>query len=202
METKISEGQDFIVRVIQYLEYKHGIALFVTPKDFDALYNWWEKRIPLKIIKAAITNVVERWQEKEKNIYSFSNFRYEVRKNFKAFLQLNVGSETGNPETGKEEEKGELAEIENFFNNYPQELNELREDFEDLYRQLKNKESVKPEPVHRKLSDLFKGDKELNLKARVFLRNLSPGLRKPEIEHRYRLNYLLNKFNIPDFDIF
>ena len=202
METKIIEGQDFIVRIIQYLEYKHGIALFVTPKDFDALYNWWEKRIPLKIIKAAITNVVERWQEKEKNIYSFSNFRYEVRKNFKAFLQLNVGSETGNPETGKEEEKGELAEIENFFNNYPQELNELREDFEDLYRQLKNKESVEPEPVHRKLSDLFKGDKELNLKARVFLRNLSPELRKPEIEHRYRLNYLLNKFNIPDFDIF
>jgi hypothetical protein len=201
METKISGGQDFIVRIIQYLEYKHGIALFVTPKDFDALYNWWEKRIPLKIIKAAITNVVERWQEKEKNIYSFSNFRYEVRKNFKAFLQLNVGSETGNPETGKEEEKGELAEIENFLNNYPQELNELREDFNTLYRQLKNKESAALEPIHRKLSDLFKGDKELNLKARVFLRNLSPELRKPEIEHRYRLNYLLNKFNIPDFDI-
>ncbi len=148
--------------------------------------------------------MVERWRGKNKKIHGFSNFRYDVRKNFKNFLQLQVGSDTGNQDTdtSKEEEKEEFQEIEHFFNHYPEDLNELKEEFESIFKQLKNKESVELKAVYRKLMDLFKDDNELNLKTSIFLKNLSPELRKPEIEQKYRLNYLLNKFKIPDFEIF
>jgi len=196
--SSLSPGDhDFVIKIIQYLENHYGITFFITTKDFDALYNWWEKRIPIGLIKESIAKVVERWTAKNKEIYSFSNFTYEVRKNFKDFLQLNVGIETREEETA--EGKNEFEEIDNFFNNYPDELAELKADFETIFQQLKNKESFDLESLNQKMPDLFKEDSELNLKTSVFMKSLSPELRKPEIEQRYRLNYLINKFNIPDF---
>lgn len=197
MSSESPGDYDFVIKIIQFLENHYGITFFITTKDFDALYNWWEKRIPIGLIKESIAKVVERWDAKNKEIYSFSNFTYEVRKNFKAFLQLNVGIETGEKETA--EAGNECEEIENFFNNYPDELAELKADFETIFQQLKNKESFNLDRLYQKMLDLFKEDSELNLKTSVFVRSLSPELRKPEIIQRYRLNYLINKFNIPDF---
>lgn len=184
---------DYIIPVIQYLEAKHGIVFFITTKDFDVLYRWWEKRIPLKIIKESISTVVGRWEAKKKKITSFSTFYYEVKKNFKAFLELNVGA-------GTREERGETCdEIETFLSHYPEQLFDVKEDFETAYRKIKAKESFDIQPVLEKLLQLFENDEELNLKVEIFARNLSPRLRSPEIKKKYRLNYLLNKFKIPDF---
>ena len=191
---KISD-YDFIIKIIQFLELKFGISFFITTMDFDTLYKWWEKRIPFKIIEESISNVINRWNLKKRKIYSFSNFSYEVRKNYKGFLELNVS-------VGKrEEEKEEYDKIEKFFNNYPEELKELKKEFEDIHKMYKNKENIDINNIKEKLLSLFKENNELNLKTQIFLRSLAPALRKPEIEKRYRINYLLNKFKIPDFDI-
>jgi hypothetical protein len=199
----MNEDKDFVIEIIQYLQNKYEIIFFITPRDFDVLYNWWEKRIPLRIVKESIINVVDRWKGKGKDINSFANFSYEVKKNFKAFLQLSVGSEKSENETQTPEEKDPFAEINHFFNNYPDQLTPLKEEFHNIYRKIKNNESVDIEltRTHETLVNLFKDDNELNLKVRIFLDNLSPMLRKPEIEQRYRLNYLLNKYNIPDFEV-
>ncbi len=196
------EDKDFVIEIIQYLQNNHGIIFFINTKDFDVLYHWWEKRIPLRIVKESITNVVERWKEKGKNITGFANFRYEVKKVFQAFLQLSVGSERSDNETQTAGEEDPFAEISHFFSNYPDPLTPLEEEFHDIYQKIKNHESVDVElsRIQETLVNLFKDDNELNLKARIFLDNLSPVLRKPEIERRYRLNYLINKFNIPDFE--
>ena len=198
----MNEDKDFVIEIIQYLQNKYEIIFFITPRDFDVLYNWWEKRIPLRIVKESTINVVDRWKEKGKAINSFANFSYEVKKNFKAFLQLSVGSEKSENETQTPEEKDPFEEINHFFNNYPDQLTPLKEEFDNIYQKIKNNESIDVEltRTHETLVNLFKDDNELNLKVRIFLDNLSPVLRKPEIERRYRLNYLINKFNIPDFD--
>jgi len=198
----MNEDKDFVIEIIQYLQNKYEIIFFITPKDFDVLYRWWEKRIPLRIVKESITNVVERWKEKGKIITGFANFRYEVKKVFQAFIQLSVGSEKSEKETQTLEEKDPFAEINHFFNNYPLQLNPLKEKFHDIYQKIKENKSVDVELtyIHETLANLFKDDKELNLKVRIFLDNLSPVLRKPEIEQRYRLNYLINKFKVPDFN--
>jgi hypothetical protein len=197
----MNEDKDFVIEIILYLQNKYDIIFFITPRDFDVLYNWWEKRIPLRIVKESIINVVDRWKEKGKTIDSFANFSYEVKKNFKAFLQLSVGSEISENETQTPEEKDPFEEINHFFNNYPLQLTPLKEAFHNIYRKVKKNENVDVEltRTHETLVNLFKDDNELNLKVRIFLDNLSPVLRKPEIEQRYRLNYLINKFNIPDF---
>jgi hypothetical protein len=194
-------GRDFVIKVIQYLENSFDITFFITTKDFDVLYRWYEKRIPIHIVKESISNVVERWNQKNKKIYSFSNFYYEVKKNFNVFLQLSVGRETEGEASEPEIAANRYAEIENFFKNYPDDLITLKEDFERIFQQLKNKENVELDPVYKKLVGLFEEDEALNLKVAVFMRSLAPELRKPEIKNRYRLNYLLNKYNIPDFEI-
>jgi hypothetical protein len=194
-------GRDFVIKVIQYLENTYGIIFFITTKDFDVLYRWYEKRIPIHIVKESISNVVERWSQKNKKIYSFSNFYYEVKKNFKAFLQMSVGRETEGEVSETEAAANIYTEIENFFKNYPDDLVTLKGEFEGIYQQVKNKENVELEPLYERLVDLFKEDEALNLKVTVFTQSLAPELRKPEIKNRYRLNYLLNKYNIPDFDI-
>ncbi len=194
-------GRDFVIKVIQYLENTFGIIFFITSKDFDVLYRWYEKRIPIHIVKESISNVVERWTQKNKKIYIFSNFYYEVKKNLKAFLQLSVGREAEGEVPEPEIPANFYAEIENFFKNYPDDLVTLKGEFEGIFQQVKNKENVELEPVYGRLVDLFKEDEVLNLKVVVFSRSLAPELRKPEIENRYRLNYLLNKYNIPDFEI-
>jgi hypothetical protein len=196
----MNEDKDFVIEIIQYLQNKYEIIFFITPRDFDMLYNWWQKRIPLRIVKESIINVVDRWKEKGKVINSFANFSYEVKKNFKAFLQLSLGSEKSEDETQSPEEKDPFAEINHFFNNYPLQLASMKDAFQDIYQKIKNNESVDHEltRIHETLVNLFKDDNELNLKVRIFLDNLSPALRKPEIEQRYRLNYLINKFKVPD----
>ena len=194
-------GRDFVIKVIQYLENTFGIIFFITTKDFNVLYRWYEKRIPTHIVKESISNVVERWTQKSKKIYSFSNFYYEVKKNFKTFLQLSVGRRTEGEVPEPEIPANIYAEIENFFKNYPNDLVALKGEFEGIFQQVKNKENVELEPLYERLVDLFKEEKELNLKVTLFTRSLAPELRKPEIKNRYRLNYLLNKYNIPDFEI-
>lgn len=187
---------DYIIRVIQYLEYKHGIALFITTRDFDVLYRWWEKRIPLEIIKESISIVARRRAEKKKKIASISSFYFEVKKNFKAFLELQVG------DGDRQEKINRYEDIENFLKDFPEKLLELKSEFETIFLQLKAGNNYDLAPVYEKLLDLFVNDEELNLKVEIFINQLAPRLRNPEIKKKYRLNYLLNKFNIPDFDLF
>lgn len=200
----MNEDKDYVIGIIQHLHLTHGIMFFITTKDFDVLYNWWEKRIPRRLVEESIAAVVERWNKKNRKIYSFANFGYEVKKNLKAFLQLSVGAGSSTDSTKPQEtgaEENELAEIENFLAQFPQELADIKSDFDVLYQKLKNKEDADPEAVHQKLLEMFRDDEELDIKTTIFVRNLAPELRKPKIRQRYRLNYLKNKFNIPDFDI-
>lgn len=203
-----NDGYDFIIKVIQYLENTFNIHFFITPKDFDVLYRWYEKRIPPRVIEESIAAVVERWSQKNKKISSFSNFYYQVKKDFETFLQLHVGAESktrppilsGGVNKHENGNEYEYAARENFFKNFPGDLASLKKDFERIFQQVKSKEKVEAAPVYEKLVDLFKEDETLKLKVAVFNRNLAPELRKPEIENRYRLNYLRSKYNIPDFE--
>jgi hypothetical protein len=197
---KKDDGYDFVIKVIQYLEYTFGIRFFITPKDFDVVYRWYEKRIPIHIVKESIATAVERRIQENKKISSFSNFYYQVKKNFETFLQLSLGAESETPQADSNVEENPYEEIENFFKNYPEDLIPLKQDFETLFRQIKNRADIDPAPVYKKLADLFAGDEELSLKVAVFSRSLAPGLRKPEIKDRYRINYLINKYHIPDFE--
>ncbi|MCK4765289.1 MAG: hypothetical protein KAW12_24020 [Candidatus Aminicenantes bacterium] len=188
---------NYITRIIQHLDNRHGVIFFISPRDFDVLYRWWEKRIPLRLIEKSIANVVTRRERKRQLVTSFSNFYYEVKKNFKAFLELNVGAEN------KKEEKGkEFDEIDRFLENFPEALIELKEDFEQICRKVKAKEDFDLIPLHRKLLELFRDNRELELKVEIFLKNLAPRLRNAQIAGKYRLNYLLNKFHIPGFEIY
>jgi len=188
---------DFIIKIIQYLQNKMGIVFFITTKDFDVLYNWWEKRIPIEVIMQSILNVIKRWKKKDKTIYSFSNFTYEVRKNHHVFLQMNVGAE--NDESVEEEDA--VDKFKSYIHNIPLALEPLKDDFVDILLKIKRSDKIQLLPFYDKLINLFKDDDELNSKVRIFSKSLPEHLQKPEIAAKYRLNYIINKFNIPDIEI-
>jgi hypothetical protein len=196
IETMKLEDYDYIVRIVQYVERGYGIRFFITSRDFDVLYRWWEKRIPLDIVKESLGTVVARRRGKGQKILGYRHFNYEVKKNYRRFLELNVGEE------GRIEERENNGEVARFFQNFPPQLAALREDFDKLLRKLENRQNPDMSSIHEALLELLSGDNELNVRTRVFLQNLAPELRTPEIEKRYRLNYLLHKFHIPDFESF
>lgn len=186
---------DFIIRIVQYLESDFGIRFFITSRDFDILYRWWERRIPLYLVMESISNVVRRRREKNKAISGFSTFSYEVKKNYRSFLEMRIGE-------SRPEEIDPYSEIDNFLKHFPPELTDLKADFNDISRRLKNQQDFTLDGIHQRLLELFKSDRDLNLKTRFFLESIARELRNPEMERKYRINYLLHKFKIPDFDIY
>jgi len=188
-----SEDFDYIIRIIQYLDQRYGIRFFISSKDFDVLYRWWEKRIPAAVIRDSLDRVVARSLSRQRPPVHFTAFSYEVRKNYQSFLDLGIGRERSEP-------ADEHAEIRKFLAHFPPELEFMRSDFETLFSRLLQGEQTDPEPLQNKLLAHFLNDSELNAKCAWFLQNLSPHLRRPEIEGKYRLNYLLGKFAIPSLD--
>ncbi len=189
------DDYDYIVKIISYLDFQFGIRFFITPRDFDLLFRWWEKRIPLEVIRESLTNVVERRRARSQPIKGFANFNYEVKKNFKGFLELTVGE-------GDRVEADVAAKnpLDCFFESFPAELEPLRPLFLQKKEPVEKREDIDGDDLDEALLELFSRDDELGMKARLFLNSLAPPLRNKKIEKKYRLNYLKRKFRIPDFE--
>ncbi len=184
---------DYIIRLIQYLDVRHNIRFFITSKDFDVLYRWWEKDIPESLLRESLDRVVERGRRRQSLPERFSAFSYEVRKNHQSFLQLGSGSR-------RQEAADPHAEFAEFLAKLPVELEFARDDFAALFAKRRQGEMPDSGPLEDRLLARFRDDDELNAKAAWFLKNLATALRRPEIERRYRLNYLWGKFGIPSLD--
>ena len=184
---------DYIVRVIQYLDERHHIRFFITSKDFDVLYRWWEKGIPPAVIREAVDRVVERGRRRQRPPARFSAFAYEVRKGYQSFLSLGAGASRPEPQDP-------FAAVDRFLALLPPELEFASAEIATLFAAQRRGEAVDAAALEEKLLERFRDDSELNAKAGWFLKNLAPALRRPEIERRYRLNYLWGKFGIPPLD--
>ena len=182
---------DYVIRVIQFLDERYGIRFFISTRDFDVLYHWWEKRIPIDIVEHSLAAVVDRFRKRGKPLRQMESFAYEVRKSYRGFLTMETS------QSRRLDESEPLALFRRFLEDFPEEIGILKPDFEKWLRQSAAGKPFDPDPLHEKLLALFRGDEELNSKVRFFIRNLAPELRKPEIERKYRLNYLLNRFRVP-----
>lgn len=183
----------YIIRIIQYLDLRHGIRFFIGSRDFDILYRWWEKRIPEAVVREALDRVVERSRRRRKPLEHISAFSNEVRRDFRSFLALDIGRQ-------RSEAADEHAGIKEFLAQFPPQLGFMREDFAIFFARMMDGTPQDPGPLQEKLLAHFLADGELNAKTAWFLNNISPAMRKPEIERKYRLNYLLGRFAIPALD--
>ncbi len=189
-----SSDYDYIIRIIQYLDQRHGIRFFIGSRDFDVLYHWWEKHVPEAVIHESLDRVVERRSQLQRPLDRFSAFSHEVRRNHQSFLSLDIGGRR------PEEPADEQAEFRNFLQQFPPALEFMKEDFEEFFRRLLRKEAPDAGPLQEKLLARFRDDGELNAKTAWFLKNIAAQLRRPEIERKYRLNYLAGRFAIPPLD--
>jgi hypothetical protein len=145
------------------------------------------------VIRDSLDRVLERRQRRQKPPERFSAFSYEVRKRYQSFLALAVGGQRAEPADAHAAQAEFLASL-------PPALEFLRADLVDRFQRLRRGETPAAGPLEEKLLFCFQDDGELNAKTAWFLKNLAPPLRRPEIERRYRLNYLMGKFGIPAID--
>lgn len=188
------KAKEYVLRLTKRFYRVLPNHYFVTTIDFDTLYTFFERRIPMSVIIEALNNYTQR-----RNLKKIAGIKWEVERVFCTFLQLSVGRhDNDNPEP-------EPATIDNhfeqFFNKFPLQLEPLKHDFQELYRKIKAGGRVSLKSLEYKLLNLFKKDEDLNLKVKIFNRDLAPELRTPAMENRYRLNYIYNRFRVPDFTL-
>ena len=106
---------DYIIKIIQYLDRQFAIRFFISSKDFDVLYRWWEKRIPFAVVSESLRRVVERRLAKGRTVTSFSVFSRDVRLDYQSFMTLTVGSERSE----RSETRDEHNEIKVIFKPFP-----------------------------------------------------------------------------------
>ncbi len=190
----LKSDHDYIFSIIDYLFLRHGIGFFITSKDFDILYNWWEKKIPEKLIRKSIDTVVKRRKARGKPVDSFMNFSYEVRKNLSTEFDLNINSASFRVQSDPEEKTG------NFFKNLHQEISFLEKDFRKVIKSDHLKRTKLLSEIYDRLIEKYEHDDEMTIKTEIFMNNLPEAMKKPEIVRKFRINFINKRFNIPDFD--
>jgi len=189
-----SSDQDFIFSLIDYLFFQHGISFFITSKDFDTLYNWWEKKIPEEIIRRSIDNVIKRRKLRNKPVDSFMNFSYEVRKNLAAKFELNINS-------APRKVQNDPDNIEKrFFKSLHPGIEFLEGAFREVLEAPDSEKKGLLLAIYDKLITKYEKDEEMIIRTEIFMSNLPESMKKPEIVKKFRINYLNRRFRIPDFD--
>lgn len=193
------ERYKYIISIIHYLNSKYAIDFFISPKDFDLLMRWSEKKIPLNIIKKSIDRVVTRWLKKNKPVSSFVNFSYEVNKQYSLSADLDLGKHLKDRNQPVDRTLSECDELERFVEDIPAGLKGIAQDLLTIHRSIKENvlTTEQIECFYSKLTEEFKDDFDLNLKTKKFLNNLTEQFRNEQMKKQFQINYLLNRFNIP-----
>lgn len=155
--------RQYVLTVRNFFFY-HFYPKFITPLDFGFMMDWYEMSISLDIIWQSMKEVRTR-----RKVKSFWNLDYTVRKNFKVFLQLKVGSHEPEPIPASPEPETESHD------DYLEEMTAFQED---------------------ELLERFRDDHELNIKTKIFMKSLAPSFRTPEIKKLYRLNYIFHRLRL------
>ncbi len=179
---------DYLINIMNYVNLYHGLNLKVSNKDFDTMYRWWEKRIPLKVVKKAIDIAIE---SKKNKIKSFTGFNYRVRKEFELFLTFSLGDRKEEQTKANTESK-----IKQFLDNIPDIIRDLKPLFIQYYKDFNKEIKIK---IENTLIERFENDNELNIKTKLFSNNLSKSIINDDLIKRFRVNYLINKLSIPEF---
>ncbi len=179
---------DYLISIINYLNINYHLNLKIGNKDFDTMYRWWEKDIPIKIVKRTIDILINT---SKREIKSISSLNYRVRKEFENFLTFKIGELNENDNQNKN-----ISKTEEFINKLPKELIELKKNFKEYY---KTKDMEIKKEIENKLLEKFSGDNELKLNTEIFLSRISRSLINEELVNRYKINFLINKLGIPEF---
>jgi len=184
----------YVIAVIQLLQREFNLYSVITPKEFDVLYRWWEKGIPLNIIQESVANVMMRRQKAGKELTGIQNFVHTVRKIFSSHQEKTIGKD------GRTENELSGEKVRNdFLNNPPADIADLVEKCFSGAEGTPGKEQI--ELFFQAMTDRFAEDEELRRRTVLFAQHLAPALRTETLLSRYRLNLLISRYNIPDMDV-
>lgn len=189
---------DYIIRIVQKASDLLNLNIFITPKDYDIIYRWWEKEIPVSLVIESMKIVDERWKKKAKQISSYSSFNYEVKKNHKSSIELKTGTHASSPEEMK---PVSTDPIETFFSSFPADLEFCRPQFEFVRIDIQEQRKPDIEALNQALMDKFCSDENFTLVCENFLQGLAPELRTEKIRNRYLLNSIYSRYRIPEFSL-
>ncbi len=184
----------YIVSVIQMLQRKHNLYSIVTPGEFDILYRWWEKRVPLSLIDDCTAAARSKRERQGKKAPEIKDLAHPVRRSFTRYRENTIGC-LGRTENSAPPENT----AEKFLNNPPTEI-------ADLVGGILAPVSGFPLPeevvtaFQKALLERYSDDEELERRTRSFSSHLAPSLQSESLLERYRINLLISRFGIPDLE--
>ncbi len=135
--------------------------------------------------------------------YQLLNYAAYRRKDYtstersRRFRERARAASVGSHENDTEREALQPDPIASFMQRFPENLESLRPVFTRYYEM---RTEVDRDALIEKLLALFAGTDEHEAKVQHFLAGLKPSQRTPEIEHRFRVNQIVNRFNIPGLE--
>lgn len=181
---------DYFIAVTNYLDFQCRLRLPIGSNDFHLIFDCWEKGIPLRIVCQAIEKTIARKNSNNKPIRGFSDFSYQIHREFKNFIEKSVGAHFDEPQSEGDPWK-------DFFERLPGQYNSLRKELEELRDAVSCQEGTRVMEKLDRLLELFSGMEELQLKTELFSRSLAPAMRKESVIKRYRLSFLINYLKLP-----
>ncbi len=176
---------DFFISILNFLDFNYQLNLRVGSNDFDLIYSCWEK-----VIYKAINKVVERRKATKKTVKSFSDFHYQIKREFKNYLESNLG-------THDSEEEAELDCWQISRSLFQERGGDLLEIFTAIKSSYENNEQESLKKSLLELLKRFENNQELLLKTELFKRNLSSMMKSEKVIRRFQLSFIINYFKIP-----
>ncbi len=190
-----SEAHDYVLGLIEAASQNFGLRFFITSRDFDRLFRWWEKGIPEKLVLEAIGRVAARKRKKNESLKSFFSCDNEVKKLFAALREAGVGQVSSpQPQAGMLRD-----EIGEFFKRPSPELSPFMEKFRLLADAAPDCRSALSRELQEEILRAYENDLELQVQTEMFLRQLAPELQRPDLIRCFKIRFLHKKLGLPGF---
>lgn len=194
-ERKANEAHDYVLGLIEAASQNFGLRFFITSRDFDRLFRWWEKGIPEKLVLEALGRVAARKRKKNESLKSFFSCDNEVKKLFAAYREAGVG-QVSRPQPEADTRHDESGE---FFKRPAPELAPFMGKFRRLADAAPDCRSALSRELQEEILRAYENDLELQVQTEMFLRQLAPELRRPDLIRCFQIRFLHKKLGLPGF---
>lgn len=190
------DAQAFILAILAHLREQHHLSWVISPKDFDLLRNWSEQEIPLPRLLEVLDLVVARRIRAGKPITTLSTFSYQVEKCRKSMVEEQSGSHQESAETPRTIPSSSASDPRTFLDQLPTELEPLKDLLSRLLLDSAPSDADRAE-LCQALLERFGQEPWVETRTAAFLRALPSGFAPQTWSDRYRVNLLLQHFQIP-----
>jgi hypothetical protein len=97
----LDSEENYYAAIEKHFVRLRGGPLFIVPKDWQFIYDWYERQIPLPVVKAGLDRAFDK-RKSHRPVRNLSYCRQSVEAEYRRHLEVMVGAAEGDPSRGSE----------------------------------------------------------------------------------------------------